>query len=126
MTPQQINMLGGYLVLTLILGPIACVVMYWRWQQRRALRVIERRQAALFAEEQAWADAIKRGDHLAVPPVVMRIYPTSAEYVQDLAQMKALAFEVQDQILYDDGGREVTYYFVPVYGGKSNRGVASE
>jgi hypothetical protein len=73
--------------------------------------------AEKFAAEQQWAGLIRDGRLLDVPPTVMWIYHTPQEYVQDLAQIKDLGFEVESDLVYDDGSREVTYYFAPVYRG---------
>lgn len=115
LNPVQATNLEFLGLVAVIAAPIAAFFAYARWQERRATRAQERRMAEKFATEQHWAELIKYGRNLEVPPIVMWIYHTPQEYIQDLAQMKALGFEIENELVYGDGSREVTYSFGPGY-----------
>lgn len=117
LNPVQATNLEFLGLVAVIAAPIAAFFAYALWQERRAAGAQQRRMAEKFAAERHWAELIKQGRLLDVPPTVMWIYHTPQEYVQDLAQMKALGFAVESELVYGDGSREVTYYFGPVYGG---------
>lgn len=119
LTPQQFQQEGDRFILTTLIILAVCVVvglvLFLNYSIGAANREAKRAREALLAEdrrryalEQEWVDTDEW------PLTHYDVYPTSWEFTQDLARLKAMGYDVEWQEHLEDGVA-VTYSLTPAY-----------